>query len=92
MEEPRKPSEDQHANGVGEPPQKKTRSEEAVPFASTNGSGGNKAEAVASEDDVKFVNEIELDLKASLIGHRRGVAFLAFSPDGKQLASCSAES
>lgn len=63
---------------------------------SQNGKGTTEAvvSSTKADDEVKevhIVNEIEFKLGASLEGHERSVSYLAFSPDGKQLASCSAD-
>ena len=67
--------------------------EEESKNASTPISNGKPVvEEEEEEEEIEVTNEVDFAMTALLEGHKRGVAYVAFSPDGNQLASCSADS
>ena len=55
-------------------------------------SNGKPVVEEEEEEEIEVTNEVDFAMTALLEGHKRGVAYVAFSPDGNQLASCSADS
>ena len=66
--------------------------EEESKNASTPISNGKPVVEEEEEEEIEVTNEVDFAMTALLEGHKRGVAYVAFSPDGNQLASCSADS
>jgi COMPASS component SWD3 len=67
----------------------KREREEVAGGARAPEEGGERPPAKKAKEEV--TNEIEFACTSSLEGHDQSVSYLSFSPDGKQLASCSSD-